>query len=146
MHSGRAGVSHRFDPGIEIGAHLYRHRQRFCRCRRDLPRDCDMLQHDLHVCRDVGIDRGKHGERVSNTASSQVTHLFVIADNQTIVYGSPNPAPTFKVYGDVAGSLNTALVSCAYSGDPRNVGSYPITCTGPATTPRPMGSRITRRI
>ena len=70
----------------------------------------------------------------SNTASSEVTHLFVIADNQAVVYGSPNPAPSFKVYGDVAGSLNNALVNCAYSGVPRNVGPYPITCTGPATT------------
>ena len=70
----------------------------------------------------------------SNTASSQVIHLFVIADNQAIVYGAPNPAPTFKVYGNVAASLNNSLVSCTYAGTPRNVGSYPITCAGPATT------------
>jgi hypothetical protein len=69
----------------------------------------------------------------SNTASSAVTHLFVIADNQAAMYGSAYPAPTIKVYGDVAGSLSTALVSCTYAGA-RNVGSYPITCTGPATT------------
>uniref|UniRef100_Q01ZI3 Uncharacterized protein n=1 Tax=Solibacter usitatus (strain Ellin6076) TaxID=234267 RepID=Q01ZI3_SOLUE len=70
----------------------------------------------------------------SNTASSEVTHLFVIADNQAVVYGSPNPAPSFKVYGDIGGSLNNTLVSCAYPGVPRNAGSYAITCTGPAST------------
>jgi hypothetical protein len=70
----------------------------------------------------------------SNTATSEVTHLFVVADNQTVVYGSPNPVATFKVYGDVAASLNNALVSCTYTGVPRNVGTYSITCTGPATT------------
>ena len=50
------------------------------------------------------------------------------------MYGSANPVPTFKVYGDVAGSLNISLVNCAYAGVPRNAGAYPITCTGPATT------------
>jgi hypothetical protein len=70
----------------------------------------------------------------SNTAGSAVTHLFVIADNQTVVYGSPNPTPTFKIYGDIAGSLNTLQVTCTLPGVPRNIGSYPITCTGPLTT------------
>jgi hypothetical protein len=71
----------------------------------------------------------------STTASSQVTHLFVIADNQTVVYGNANPTPTFQVYGNVAGTLNTALVNCAYMPTtPRNAGQYSIACTGPVTT------------
>jgi hypothetical protein len=51
-----------------------------------------------------------------------------------VVYGSPNPTPTFKIYGDVVGSLTASLVTCAYPGVPRDAGSYAITCTGPATT------------
>lgn len=70
----------------------------------------------------------------SNNAGSKVTHLFVVADNQAAVYGSANPVATFKIYGDVAGSLSTALVGCAYAGPARNAGSHAIVCTGPAAT------------
>ncbi len=70
----------------------------------------------------------------TNTATSEVTHLFVIANSMpSVVYGSANPTPlTFKVYGDVAGSLSG--VTCAYPGTPRNAGTYTIICSGPATT------------
>jgi hypothetical protein len=68
----------------------------------------------------------------SNTAGGKVTHLFVIADDKAVVYGSANPSSTYQVYGEVAGTLSG--VSCGYAGVPRNAGSYPITCTGPATT------------
>jgi hypothetical protein len=65
---------------------------------------------------------------------NEVTHLFVIADNQTVVYGSPNPKPTFQISGDINGALLTSQVTCSYPAiPPRNVGIYPITCTGPAT-------------
>jgi hypothetical protein len=68
-------------------------------------------------------------------ATSEVTHLFVIADAQTAVFGDTIPTPTFKVYGDVAaGSLVSGSVTCTYLVTPRNVGSYVITCSGPATT------------
>src|SRR5262249_37413411 len=71
----------------------------------------------------------------SGRASSEVTHLFVIADNQSLLYGtSPLPNLTFKVYGDVAGSLVRSSVTCTVTPAPRNVGSYPITCSGPSTT------------
>jgi Bacterial lectin/YDG domain/MBG domain (YGX type) len=73
----------------------------------------------------------------SNSVTSQVTHLFVIANNQTILYGSANPTPTFTVYGNVQGSLAAGSVTCAYApATPKNVvGSpYPIVCSGPATT------------
>ena len=70
----------------------------------------------------------------SNTASSQVTHLFVIANNQTVVYGSANPTPTFNIYGNVSGSLAASAVTCVYPNPAVNAGNYPITCSGPATT------------
>ena len=51
-----------------------------------------------------------------------------------LVYGTTVPAPTFTIYGDVAGSL-TSGVSCVYSpSSPRNVGAYSIVCSGPPTT------------
>lgn len=69
----------------------------------------------------------------SNTASSQVNHLFVVADTQAVVYGSPTPAPTYQIYGEISGSL-TSGVTCSYSVTPRNAGTYPVICAGPATT------------
>jgi hypothetical protein len=71
----------------------------------------------------------------SRQSSSEVTHLFVIADNQSLVYGtSPLPNLSFKPYGDVASSLALTSVTCAVNPTPRNAGTYPITCSGPATT------------
>jgi hypothetical protein len=50
------------------------------------------------------------------------------------VYGDPIPAATFQVYGDVQGTLSG--VSCVYTpAVPRNVGSYPITCSSAPTPP-----------
>lgn len=77
----------------------------------------------------------------SNTAGGQVNHLFVIANNQAIVYGAANPAPTFNIYGNVAGSLANTAVTCAYPASPANSSGYldasttgyPITCSGPLT-------------
>jgi hypothetical protein len=73
----------------------------------------------------------------SNSVSSEVTHLFVIANNQKIQYGSANPTPTYTVFGNVQSSLPAGSVTCAYvPATPKNVvGSpYPIVCSGPATT------------
>lgn len=71
----------------------------------------------------------------SNTVSSEVTHLFVIAGAQVAAYGSPIPAPAFAIYGDVKSSLQTNSVTCSYSpGTPKNAGVYPVICSGPATT------------
>jgi Legume lectin domain/YDG domain len=65
--------------------------------------------------------------------SSEVTHLFVIADNHAAVYGDPIPSPTYTIYGDITGSLASG-VHCAYAlAVPRNVGTYSILCSGPAT-------------
>jgi hypothetical protein len=67
----------------------------------------------------------------SNNAGTEVTHLFVIANNLNAVYGDPL-VPTFSVYGDGAGSLSG--VSCSFTPlVPRNVGMYSITCMGPAS-------------
>ena len=70
----------------------------------------------------------------SKTATSEVPHLFVIADGlPSMVYGGTSPTPTFKVYGDVQGSLTG--VTCAYSPSvARNAATYPIVCSGPSTT------------
>jgi hypothetical protein len=68
------------------------------------------------------------------TDAREVTHLFVIADNQTVVYGSPNPTPTFQISGDINGALLNSQVTCSYPAlTPRNAGTYTITCAGPAT-------------
>jgi hypothetical protein len=72
---------------------------------------------------------------LSSSASSKVTHLFVLAVNQAAVYGSAVPTPGYVVYGEVAGSLPSGSVTCIYPGPtPRNVGSYSISCSGPPTT------------
>jgi hypothetical protein len=74
----------------------------------------------------------------SNNTSGEVTHLFVVADNQKTVYGNPNPALTFQVFGDISSSLDPKLVSCAISpvADKYNVGiNYGINCNGPTSTP-----------
>ena len=75
----------------------------------------------------------------SNTVTTEVPHLFVIANAQpNAVYGAAftNP-PTFMIYGDVAGALPNTQVSCVYGATgspvtPRNVGTYTIACSGPA--------------
>lgn len=71
----------------------------------------------------------------SNSATSQVNHLFVIANNQTIQYGAADPTPAFSIYGNVSGSLANSAVTCAYTpATPKSGGTYPITCSGPATS------------
>jgi len=85
----------------------------------------------------TSIDINQTESSASNTASGKVTRLFVIADNQSAVYGDPIPtgaALTFKVYGEDLGTLTTLTgVICGYAGVPKNAGIYPIICTGPAT-------------
>ncbi len=68
----------------------------------------------------------------SNTASSEVNHLFVLANNQTVAYLSPDPTPTYTLYGNGATFLSG--VTCVYTpAVPKNGGNYPITCSGPAS-------------
>jgi hypothetical protein len=71
----------------------------------------------------------------SNSVSSEVTHLFVLPDNKVAVFNAPLPPLTFTVYGHIAGTLSG--VTCAYAiapSVPRNVGTYVIVCSGPAST------------
>jgi hypothetical protein len=70
----------------------------------------------------------------SNSVGSQVNHLFVVANSQSVVYGSANPVATFNIYGNVSGSLSAGAVTCAYPSPAINAGNYPINCSGPATT------------
>ncbi len=73
----------------------------------------------------------------SNTVSSEVKHLFVIANSQTITYGATNPTPTYVVYSNVASATSLAGVTCAPSPSANShgyydAGNHPITCTGPS--------------
>jgi hypothetical protein len=84
----------------------------------------------------------------SNTVSSDVTHMFVVANSQTQTYGAANPTPTFAVYSNVAPAAYTTTtlatllpgVSCGYNPTPLtnskgyfDAGNYPVTCiNGPA--------------
>jgi hypothetical protein len=94
----------------------------------------------------VTVNSSRVESLFSKTASSEVTHLFVLGvvlppptgagpgPSQTYVYGVTIPAPTYLVYGDVASNL-TSGVTCAYSpANPRNVGTYQIVCSGPSPT------------
>ncbi len=74
----------------------------------------------------------------SNTVSSDVTHLFVVANSQTVTYGAANPTPTYTVYSNVASATSLNGVTCAYTPSPSantngyyDAGNHPITCTGP---------------
>jgi len=59
--------------------------------------------------------------------------LTVVADNQSINFGDPDPAFTFTysafVPGDTAADIDTPP-TCTVSGSHTNVGTYPITCSG----------------
>jgi YDG domain/Putative Ig domain/Kelch motif/Galactose oxidase, central domain len=74
----------------------------------------------------------------SNIVSSNVTHLFVVANSQTLTYGATNPTPTYTVYSNVAAATSLAGVTCSYSPSPStnangyyDAGNHPISCTGP---------------
>ncbi|MEO8658238.1 MAG: hypothetical protein ABI693_07195 [Bryobacteraceae bacterium] len=69
----------------------------------------------------------------SNTATGIVKRLFVAGLNLSRVYLDPNPAVLFTVTGmDLPAP---AGVTCLTLATPTSdVGSYPITCSGPATT------------
>src|SRR5262249_14964765 len=57
----------------------------------------------------------------SNKARGEVKHLFVIADNQAVVYGRPVPAFTSHIYGDIPGSLSQSVSCPAGNPAPINV-------------------------
>ena len=70
----------------------------------------------------------------SKTVTGEIPHLFVLGNSATVVYGATIPAPAYTIYGDVSGSLSSG-VSCVYSPSaPRNVGTYSLVCSGPAST------------
>jgi hypothetical protein len=89
----------------------------------------------------TAIDINKTESSASNAVTSEVTHLFVIANDQSAVYGDnfPDLAQQVKIFGDVAGSLSPANVVCKYtiqSTDRHNVGTYSvITCPPPPQNP-----------
>ncbi len=73
----------------------------------------------------------------SNSVSSDVTHMTVIANSQTVTYGATNPTPTYTVYSNVAPATTLTGVTCAYTPLPSanansyyDAGNHPITCAG----------------
>jgi len=88
----------------------------------------------------VSESNGLTESGASNFVNGEVKHAFVIGNNQgSVVYGDPVPlSPTFTVYGSHYGTLSS--VTCSYDPSPaRNVGSYSISCTGPASTSEVLG-------
>jgi hypothetical protein len=79
---------------------------------------------------------GNTSSQSNNTLSVEVPHIFVIADNQNTVYGNPNPALSFHVFGDVSASLDKTTVNCVISpvALKYNAGNYGISCSGPSQT------------
>jgi hypothetical protein len=76
----------------------------------------------------------------SNTATSEVTQLFVVADDNaaysndnTYTYDGTNHQAAFHVFGDVGGSLNLSSVTCTNQRN-WNSSNYPVTCSGPTQT------------
>jgi hypothetical protein len=97
------------------------------------PATCYNTNYAYYVTAVVTVGSLTHEGGPSNTASSEVNHLFVIANNQTVAYLSPDPTPTYTLYGNGATSLSG--VTCVYTpATPKNGGTYPITCSGPAST------------
>jgi hypothetical protein len=87
----------------------------------------------------TSVDTNGTESTPSSTASAQVTHFFVIADNQNLVYGDPLNGATGKVYGDATGSM---IANCAYTispAVPRNAGTYSITCSNLTGVPPNVG-------
>jgi hypothetical protein len=85
----------------------------------------------------------------SNIVSSDVTHLTVIANSQTLTYGATNPTPTFTVYSNVVAATSLAGVTCAYSPSPStnaNGYNYRVTFVNSAATsvitPPPLSASI----
>ncbi len=81
----------------------------------------------------------------SSTVNSQVTHMTVVANSQTVTYGaakSTTPTLTYTVYSNAAAATSLAGVTCAYTTPPPanangyyDAGNYNITCTGLSAVP-----------
>lgn len=70
---------------------------------------------------------------IAQVGPSTATPLTVTPMPQTKVFGSPDPAFTFQITGFIGGEDESVLTSgptCSVAGEHRNVGTYPITCSG----------------
>ena len=71
----------------------------------------------------------------SNFATVTVDHLYVTAYTGSVMYGNPLPnSMAATISGLPLGGITSANFTCPTPA-PRNVGSYPDTCTGPAAVP-----------
>lgn len=72
---------------------------------------------------------------IAQVGPSTSTPLTVTPMPQTKVYGSPDPTFAFQMTGFLGGedeSVLTSIPTCRVAGEHRNVGTYPITCSGGA--------------
>lgn len=89
----------------------------------------DVGSYDI-IC--AGADAGPNYTVRYETGTLQVTKATatVVADNQTKVYGTADPAYTFDVQGLVGADTLTTPATCTVSGAHAAVGTYPIVCSG----------------
>lgn len=67
---------------------------------------------------------------VSGSLTVVPATLTVIANNQTITYGQPDPAFTFHTVGLVGSDTLTTTPTCGVGGGHTNAGTYSVTCSG----------------
>lgn len=95
---------------------------------------CYNTNYTYYVTEVIQINNLSNESPVSNTVGSDVTHVFVMANAQTVTYGAttlPFPGPTYTAYP----SASVTGVTCSYlspSTSPRNAGTYTVGCTGPS--------------
>jgi hypothetical protein len=71
----------------------------------------------------------------SVSATGIVEHLFIIANNKSRVYGSPNPPLDYIYRGLDITRLPASTITCTTTAtQSSNVGTYPITCGPPPNT------------
>ena len=98
-----------------------------------------------HACYDtnyqyyvVATDTNSNSSTPSNLVTATVDHLFVSAYTGMVMYGVtlPNYGQTAAIISGLpSGGITSSAFTCTNTspvGTPRNVGSYTITCTGPA--------------
>lgn len=101
-------------------------------------RTCYNTSYTYYVKEVIQINNLSNESPASNTVTSEVTHMFVLANAQTVTYGAtplPFPAPTYTGYSSTSPTTSIAGVSCVYvspSNAPRNAGTYTMSCAGPS--------------
>ncbi|HXY26522.1 MAG TPA: MBG domain-containing protein [Candidatus Acidoferrum sp.] len=96
-----------------------------------------------------GSNRAAFVTKISALPTNTTSPLTITADNQNRMYGAANPTftftPTGLLNGDTLASLGVSVTCSTTATSSSPVGSYPITCAGPAaasnyTITYPQGS------